>query len=217
MPNNGTPRGLLYVEMSCPPGMEEEFNAWYNTEHIPERMGIKGFTGARRYMALMGEPRWLAAYEIESTAALETPEYLYMLKGAGQTAWTNRITSLVQVRRGVYDLAWTSGPAPRQPMVNPKGLLALRFSASGSKAEWVANWHDTEGAPQLLGVPGILSARRYRGVDPEAGQLTVFELADPWVVQSAAFAAAWRDGWGHVQAGLPAFKRVLYTLILGPR
>jgi len=31
--------------------MEEEFNAWYDSEHIPERLSIAGFRSARRWSA----------------------------------------------------------------------------------------------------------------------------------------------------------------------
>ena len=30
---------------------EEEFNAWYNTEHLPELLALPGFLDAARYVA----------------------------------------------------------------------------------------------------------------------------------------------------------------------
>ncbi len=32
--------GLLLTMTEPPPQMEEEFNAWYDTEHLPERLSI---------------------------------------------------------------------------------------------------------------------------------------------------------------------------------
>ena len=69
------PEGLLYVEVDCPPALESELHAWYNLEHVPERLRIPGFASARRYAALEGSPRWLAVYELANTAVLESPEY----------------------------------------------------------------------------------------------------------------------------------------------
>ena len=40
---------ILFSEMTPPPEMEEAFNAWYDSEHIPLRMAVPGFLGARRY------------------------------------------------------------------------------------------------------------------------------------------------------------------------
>ena len=39
---------------------EEEFNAWYNTEHLPELLTLPGFLDAARYVATRGGPKYLA-------------------------------------------------------------------------------------------------------------------------------------------------------------
>jgi hypothetical protein len=44
-------RGLLLTMTEPPPAMEEEFNAWYDREHLPERLSIPGFRSARRWVA----------------------------------------------------------------------------------------------------------------------------------------------------------------------
>ena len=44
-------RGLLLTMTEPPAAMEEEFNAWYETEHLPERLAIAGFRSARRWVA----------------------------------------------------------------------------------------------------------------------------------------------------------------------
>lgn len=53
-------------------GQEEEFNRWYNEDHVPELLTIPGFVAARRYKILNGKipesANWsyVAAYEIET-------------------------------------------------------------------------------------------------------------------------------------------------------
>jgi hypothetical protein len=54
---------------------EDEFNRWYFEEHISERLACPGFISARRFVAVHGQPRYLALYEIDSPDALATPEY----------------------------------------------------------------------------------------------------------------------------------------------
>jgi hypothetical protein len=48
--------GLLMVYCEVPAKHEEEFNAWYNEEHIPERLSIPGVLSAARYQAVAGDP-----------------------------------------------------------------------------------------------------------------------------------------------------------------
>lgn len=212
------PRGLLYVEMECPPELEEEFHAWYNTEHVPERMSTPGFVRARRYAALVGAPRWLAIYELTSTSVLLTPEYMRWW-GDAQTAWTKRILSAVHVYRGVYDLAWSSGQAAEG--VNPSGggLLAVRYEVLPEEVDRVAGWHDEEFAPLLLQLPGVLWARRYRCANPgmELESLALFELRDPWVSQDREFSKVWAESWAGIRASLLTLKKALYvqTLAVG--
>lgn len=72
------------------PAMDEEFNAWYDTEHLPERLAIPGFRTARRWVASCapGEGKYLATYEIDSADVLQSPAYLERFANA--TPWTRR-------------------------------------------------------------------------------------------------------------------------------
>ena len=57
-------QGVLLVYMDLmDPKYEEEFNAWYNTEHLPELLALPGVLDAARYVATKGGPKYLAAYE----------------------------------------------------------------------------------------------------------------------------------------------------------
>ena len=71
-------RGLLLTITEPPPAMEEEFNAWYDTEHLAERLAIPGFRSAQRWVADVapGEGRYLATYELDSPEVLSSREYL---------------------------------------------------------------------------------------------------------------------------------------------
>jgi len=42
-------RGIFLVYTDVDPTHEEEFNAWYNTEHLPELLSLPGFLDAARY------------------------------------------------------------------------------------------------------------------------------------------------------------------------
>lgn len=83
-------RGLLLTMTEPPPHMEEEFNAWYDGEHFPERLSIPGFRSGRRWVAdcKPGEGKYLATYELDSLAVLASREYLSFYEKP--TPWTKR-------------------------------------------------------------------------------------------------------------------------------
>jgi len=85
-----TTRGLLLTMTEPPAAMEEEFNTWYDTEHLPERLAIPGFRSARRWITSCapGEGQYLATYELDSAGVLQSPAYL--ARFANATPWTRR-------------------------------------------------------------------------------------------------------------------------------
>jgi hypothetical protein len=98
-----TGSGLLVVMMDSDPAHDDDFNRWYNEEHVPERLSCPGFLGARRFVAQAGtEPRFLALYQLESPKAVETNEYLHALNNP--TPWTKRTHEYrIKTVRGVYE------------------------------------------------------------------------------------------------------------------
>jgi hypothetical protein len=97
-----TKQGLLLVMADIDPANEEDFNRWYEEEHLDERMGIPGFINARRFMALEGSPKYLALYDLESPDVLQSAPYR-QIAGAGKSAWTKRMERQFRnFRRNVY-------------------------------------------------------------------------------------------------------------------
>jgi len=94
-------KGLLLVMMDIDPEHEEEFNRWYNEEHVPERLSIPGFLTGRRFLAIEGSPKYLALYELESPEVLESEEYKHFLT-KGRSEWTERIRQHFKMTRNVY-------------------------------------------------------------------------------------------------------------------
>ena len=84
---------ILFSQMEPPAELTGEFHRWYETDHIPARMVLPGFLGARRYHALDGDPAYLAVYELDDLDALATEGY-QQLKAA-PSALTDRMLSLV--------------------------------------------------------------------------------------------------------------------------
>src|SRR4051794_4263244 len=75
-------RGLMLNLASVDPAHEDDFNRWYEEEHLPDvRKRFPEITSARRYRATDGEePRYLVVYEYEvdsedELTALASPEH----------------------------------------------------------------------------------------------------------------------------------------------
>jgi hypothetical protein len=92
-------KGFLLVFMNPPPAFDEEFNAWYDTEHIPERLAVPGFLTGLRYVNISGgAPRYLAMYDLAHFGVLETPDYLRVAFD-NSSPWTRRVTARARVQR----------------------------------------------------------------------------------------------------------------------
>jgi hypothetical protein len=71
--------GILAIWNDCVPRRRAEFEAWYQTEHLIERLAVPGFLFGRRHEALSGAPRYFAFYVTESTGVLTSAPYLQRL------------------------------------------------------------------------------------------------------------------------------------------
>jgi hypothetical protein len=65
---------------------EQEFNQWYDREHLAERVAIDGFLEARRYVAVNAAPKYLGLYSTATFDVLDSDAYRTAL--ANQTAWS---------------------------------------------------------------------------------------------------------------------------------
>ena len=129
-------RGLLLTLTQPPRGMEEEFNAWYDKEHLPERLSIAGFRSARRWVS---GKSYLATYELDSPAVLRSREYLRYFKNP--TPWSKRcLGKCVVFKRWACEQAGAADPHPRARAIllsfedlKLKALRARRFRAASGE------------------------------------------------------------------------------------
>jgi hypothetical protein len=99
---------ILAVWNEVEPDAEDDFNAWYSREHIPERLMVPGLNRGRRYRAEAGSPRYMAFYEATSMDVLTKGAYRLQLDNP--TAWTQRIMPRFRfMRRGLCDVAGSVG------------------------------------------------------------------------------------------------------------
>jgi hypothetical protein len=70
--------------------IEPEYEAWYQRDHLRDRVGTPGFRSCRRYVRVAGEGRqYLTFSDLDSIEATRSAYYLDRLANA--TEWTRRI------------------------------------------------------------------------------------------------------------------------------
>ena len=120
-------KGFLLVLMQPPPAFEDEFNAWYDTEHVPERVAVPGFLSGRRYVCVDGHPKYLAMYDMAEEGVLDTEGYL-RVSGDRASPWTKRVTSRVKVYRSagqqIFPGDRVTVPTARATLLRFRGLPA---------------------------------------------------------------------------------------------
>ena len=76
-------KGMLITSMDVDAGDEQEYNIWYDREHLAERVAIDGFLEARRWIAVDAKPKYFCTYSTAKFEDLSGPAYLRAL--ANQT------------------------------------------------------------------------------------------------------------------------------------
>jgi len=117
-------KGFLLVLMQPPATLEEEFNAWYDTEHLAERLAVPGFETALRYVCIDGAPRYLALYDLVAADVLNSPAYLKVAFD-NASPWTKRVTSRVRIYRSLGEQVY---PGTKLTVTAARVVL-LRFRA----------------------------------------------------------------------------------------
>jgi hypothetical protein len=61
-----TQRGILAIFNNVAPGRDDDFNGWFQGEHLEERLGVPGFLYGRRHQALSGSSAYFNFYVVEA-------------------------------------------------------------------------------------------------------------------------------------------------------
>lgn len=86
--------GYLFVWTNVDPAHEDDFNKWYDREHVEERIALPGFVSGIRYIAEDDSRRYLGLYRTSSLDAFRSDAYRQAF--GHQTAWS--VTNLGRMR-----------------------------------------------------------------------------------------------------------------------
>ena len=149
--------GILAIWNDCAAGHEAEFEAWFQGEHLKERLAVPGFLFGRRHQAISGSSGYFNFYVVEQPAVLVSKPYLERLDNP--TPMTRKIMSdiFINMNRTVCRRTLRRGGF--------RGAYAvtLRFDETPDAAALTALAND------LVRDPGIAAAEIWTATDP-AGQ-----------------------------------------------
>ena len=184
-------KGTLIAAMNMAHAAEDEFHDWYDTEHLPERQRVPGFLVCQRWIGAHDRKVSVATYDLDNIAVLKSAPYL-AIGGENLSPWSKRVTSRVErLMRFEGDQIL---PGDQLPPGNAGGLLLNAMNIAPEFEAEFNEWYDKEHIPALGAVPGVLSARRFRG-GGNRKYVALYHLATPEVQESAEWKAARQSDW----------------------
>ena len=158
--------GLLLVYSEPGPAVSpEEYNNWYDNEHVPLRLPIPSFHSWSRWVAADGkQPSYVAIYDIDSPDSINDSAYTSLASTRSERE-KSIIARLALLDRRAYRL--------HEPVHPPKAGDAydvrkpgpfLSITAMDIPEEHVAEfnqWYNEEHIPLFSKVPGWVRTRRF--------------------------------------------------------
>jgi hypothetical protein len=163
---------LYLVRMDVAHDHEATFNEIYDQEHVPNLRKVAGVRRASRdRQPSPTEPRYLAAYELDGPAVVETPAWK-AARDAGR--WPTAVSPHTMNRHlAMYERvggnATLTGKTPY--------VFWVMMDVEPHREALFNELYDTEHLPLLLKLPGSVNAVRYRTSAPgEPRYLCAYEV-----------------------------------------
>lgn len=145
----------------------DQFYAWHDKEHIPERLGIPGFRRGRRYIKQGHSPEWLTVYETTDLRVVVSPEYLERLNSpTPDTVKTLRYFQ--NTSRAVCQLVHSLGSS------SGGHVLAMRLDVTAAQTDAMTEYLTREAFARVSALTGVVACHLYM-VDQPASYLNTVE------------------------------------------
>lgn len=201
-------------------GKEDEYNEWYDHQHLQDVTAVPGFVSGRRFVlndpqmfpgVTVKMPQYLALYEIATDDLAAVMAEVGRRVRAGQTKISpayDRDTSNTYIYRFSRPQVVRTIP----PTAPPEGRNSLYYHivftvpASGKESEF-DRWYDEVHGPEMLLRPGFLTAQRLLLAQPGRGPVAPTEAA-------AVFKVELPEGKPVYEPPLPGAKPPVRSTIL---
>ena len=180
---------MFMVMLDVPADKEEEFNRWYNEEHLAELLSVPGVLNAARYEAVRSGPKHLAFYELENADVVRSEAYT----SRPTTEWGQRIGPRVigtNFSNNVYEMIYPGALTPdiAQSDMAPALQIGRMAIPAEHEDEW-NRWYSGVYVPNYEKVPGCIRGRRWRAVRGEPKYAVVYEFDNERISDSPEWAA----------------------------
>jgi hypothetical protein len=179
--------GIMLAFLDIAPEFTQEYNRWYDLDHMPEHVAKHDVIMGRRYVA----PKHLHEVEGAQVAEFGHPPYvtlyffggpLDMMSKEARDGWTTTDAEIVRAGRywkegrGVSNTYWRLAASTARPSVLVQRRAVPHLNHRGIVVAWgkgrsvddrqaALDWWDQTHLVDLFAVPGVLAALRF---DPVA-------------------------------------------------
>jgi hypothetical protein len=183
---------LLLVFINPPDEDLAGWNAWYDEEHVPNRVAVPGVLSGQRYTACWDSgPRYMAYYDLQDLDVLQSAAYKRLTTDRSDREKAE-LARTPKVDRRILKLVEAAAPAPADA---PFRLSVAMDPPQGTEADYLA-WYSEEHIPTLLQVPGWRRTRVFEQVDGNGPRyLALHELDSPAVFETEPYRKATSTPW----------------------
>jgi hypothetical protein len=216
--------GILQLRWEVAPDREDEFNRWYDEEHLGDVVAVPGVLGGRRFIrtsdaAFVKDTPWryLTLYEMTDVDVPQNDAFRRL--GAEPSEWTRAVAFDLPMDRAVLALHGTSHTTA-DAVPAGSAILHVTMDVRPDVFDDFLAWHTDDHLPAVTSAPGVLAGRRF--VDTTtAGEVrrvvAIYELADESIATSQAFLEAgrptpWREKLGDSFTSDPQVYRQVHAL-----
>jgi hypothetical protein len=159
--------GVLAVWNDVAVEAEAEFNAWYEQEHLAERLAIPGFLRARRWWNAGTSPRYFTFYEVADADVLKSDVYLKALGNPSRytraimPSFRNTVRSACRVTK-------------RLRTADGGHAAVTRLTPEAGKESTLSTWLAGEALPRIMKAPGVMAVQLWQS-DQASTQTRAFE------------------------------------------
>lgn len=200
-------KGLLAAGFNYGMVAEDEFNDWYDTEHVPERQRTPGFINCVRWLGVEDPKVSIATYDLESREVLHGAPYSAIAR-ENLSPWSKRMTAKCQRLLRIEGDQLIPGEAVS--CGTTQNLMIFACNVKPETEVEVRKWYREEHIPRLLKVPGVASARFFQSQAGTHKFIALYEIETPETCASDAWKEAVVTPWtGRMRPHLEDVLRVV--------
>jgi hypothetical protein len=200
---------VVTVTASVDASVDDEFNRWYDEDHLPRSLACPGFLAGARYRSSDDKDRqYLSLYVVESEETMATPE-LAAIRGF------EHLTPHVRYDRRIFRPA--SGtvirtPSERSDLAPHPAIGVTRASVAADHDDEFNRWYEDRHLPQTISCPGFRAGTRYVTSDGlEKSYLALYVIDSEDAFETPELAAI--RGFEHLTPHVTYDRRIYRPLV----